>query len=130
MPQDFARHLRVGSELHRIINLLLQDEIKDPRLKSVRVSDVDLSGDLGVARVFYSSLDPDCDPAPIDAALAKATPFIRGRLGRIIKLRRVPELRFEQDLSVREGFRISQLIREARDAAGTHVDDDPAHDDD
>ena len=70
MPQDFARHLRVGSELHRIINLLLQDEIKDPRLKSVRVSDVDLSGDLGVARVFYSSLDPDCDPAPIDAALA------------------------------------------------------------
>jgi len=130
MPQDFARHLRVGSELHRIINLLLQDEIKDPRLKGVRVSEVDLSGDLGVARVFYSSLDPDSDPVPIDAALAKAAPFIRGRLGRIIKLRRVPELRFEQDRSVREGFRISQLISEARHASGADVSDELPDDDD
>ena len=110
MPRDFSRHLRVGAELQRTLNDLLQFEIKDPRLRDVRVSEVDLSGDLGVARVFYSTLNPDADTAPIEEALAKASAFLRSRIGREIRLRRTPELRFEQDASAREGVRISQLI--------------------
>lgn len=115
MPREFARHLRVAAELQRILNDLLQGEVKDPRLKDVRVSEVELSGDLGVARVFYSALSPDADPAPIEAAFARATPFIRGRVGREARLRRVPELRFEQDSSARQGFEISRLIDESLD---------------
>jgi ribosome-binding factor A len=115
MPREFARHLRVGSELQRILNELLQGEVKDPRLKDVRVSEVDLSGDLGVARVFYSTLLPDADPKPIEAAFAKAAAFIRLRVGREAKLRRVPELRFERDLTARQGQEISQLIYKHRD---------------
>jgi ribosome-binding factor A len=110
MPREFARHLRVGSELKRILNDLLQSEVKDPRLKDVRVSDIELSGDLGVARVYYSTLAPDADSGPIDAALAKAAGFLRARVGHEIKLRRVPELRFEHDRSARQGMTISQLI--------------------
>ncbi len=115
MPREFARHLRVGAELQRILNELLQAEVKDPRLKDVRVSEVELSGDLGVARVFYSALDPDADPAPIEAAFARAAPFIRSRVGREARLRRVPELRFEPDTSARRGFEITRLIDESLD---------------
>jgi ribosome-binding factor A len=115
MPREFARHLRVGSEMQRILNDLLQGEVKDPRLKDVRVSEVTVSGDLGVARIYYSALDPDADREPIEAALRTAAPFIRGRLGRRTKLRRVPELRFEQDLSARQGMRISRLINQTRE---------------
>jgi ribosome-binding factor A len=111
MPREFARHLRVGAELQRILNDLLQrGEVKDPRLKDVRVSEVEVSGDLGVARVYYSTLTPDADAEPVDAAFRRAASFIRVRVGRLAKLRRVPELRFEQDLSARQGQKISQLI--------------------
>lgn len=116
MPREFSRRLRVGAELTRILNELLQFDVKDPRLKNVRVSEVEVSGDLGVARVFYSTLDPDADVAPIESALGKATAFMRTRVGREARLRRVPELRFELDESARQGFRISRLLDET--AAG------------
>ena len=112
MPREFSRRLRVGAELKRILNELLQLDVKDPRLKDVRVSAVELSGDLGVARVFYSTLDPDADSQPVESALTKAAAFMRVRVGKEARLRRVPELRFEQDESAREGLRISRLIDE------------------
>lgn len=117
MPREFSRRLRVGAELTRILNKLLQSEVKDPRLKDVRVSEVDVSGDLGVARVFYSALDPEADPKPVEAALTKAAAFMRMRVGREASLRRVPELRFELDESAREGLRISHLIDEYTESA-------------
>jgi len=113
MPREFARHLRVGAELKRVLNELLQDEVRDPRLRDVRVSEVDLSGDLGVARIYYSTLDPDADTAPIDTALMKAAAFMRNRIAREIQLRRVPELRFAHDLRPQQGQRISQLLDES-----------------
>jgi len=118
MPREFSRRLRVGAELKRTLNDLLQSEVKDPRLKDVRVSDVELSGDLGVARVFYSTLNPDADIAPVEAALEKASAFLRASVGRAVRLRRVPELRFGQDESAREGFRISRLIDETTSVSG------------
>lgn len=125
MPREFARHLRVGAELQRILNELLQrGEIKDPRLQGVRVSEVEVSGDLGVARVFYSTLQPDADAGPVEAAFRRAASFIRMRVGRLAKLRRVPELRFEQDLSAREGLRISRLIDSGLNSRADDTADD------
>jgi ribosome-binding factor A len=117
-PREFARHLRVAAELQRVLNGLLQVEVKDPRLRDVRVSEVELSGDLGVARVFYSTLDPDADTAPITEGLSKAAPFIRRRVGQEVKLRRVPELRFEHDESARRGLELTELIRSSRPSPG------------
>jgi ribosome-binding factor A len=125
MSRDYSRGLRVAAELQRVLNDLLQFEVKDPRLKNVRVSEVDLSGDLGVARVFYSTLDPDADIGPVEAALAKAVAFMRSRVGREIRLRRVPELRFVKDASAREGLRVTKLI----DDAGAAADDNGVADD-
>jgi ribosome-binding factor A len=125
MPREFARHLRVGAELQRVLNELLQDEVKDPRLRDVRVSEVDLSGDLGVARIYYSTLDPAADTAPIDAALKKAAAFMRNRIAREIQLRRVPELRFAHDLRAQQGERISTLL----DKPAASVPDEPPTED-
>lgn len=102
--------MRVAGELQRALNSLLQSEVKDPRLSGVTVSAVDLSGDLGVAKVFFSTLDPDADPAPPLAALEKATGFLRRRLGRTVRLRKAPELRFQHDESASHGFDLTHLI--------------------
>ena len=110
MPREYPRHLRVAGELHRALNELLQTEVKDPRLLGVTVSAVDLSGDLGVARVFFSTLNPDADPQPPLMALEKAAGFLRGRLGRVLRLRKVPQLRFSHDASAGRGLELTHLI--------------------
>ncbi|MEN7342555.1 MAG: 30S ribosome-binding factor RbfA [Pseudomonadota bacterium] len=118
--RDFTRSSRLGGQIHRVLNELLRFETKDPRLDGVTVSGVDLSRDLSVARVFVATLTPDADPAPVMAALEKAAGFLRGRLGREIKVRHVPELRFAHDDSVARGFHLSALI----DGAGASTDED------
>ncbi len=126
MPRDYPRKLRVAAELQRVLNALLSNEVKDPRLVGVTISAVDLSGDISVAKVAFSTLRPDEDPDPVVTALKKAGGFLRSRSGQILNMRRVPELRFEQDQQVRQGIELTRLIDEAvakdRDAAETSED--------
>ncbi|MEJ2257712.1 MAG: 30S ribosome-binding factor RbfA [Woeseiaceae bacterium] len=113
MPREFSRHQRLGNQVLRSLNELLRFETKDPRLEGVSLTAVDLSRDLSVARVYFSLLDPNGDPAPVQAGLEKAAGFLRAKLARAIKIRHVPELRFEHDDSAAEGQRISDLIDDA-----------------
>jgi len=98
--------------MQRILNELLQFEVKDPRLAHVTVSEVDLSGDLGVAKVYFSLLDPEQDSAPVEDAFESARGFLRSRIGGALQLRRVPELRFVLDVSAKRGLELSRLIDE------------------
>lgn len=97
----------------RTLNELVRFETKDPRLKLVSLTAVDLSRDLSYAQVYFSMLDPNADPEPVLEGLESASGFLRGRLGREIKIRHVPELRFKHDDSAAEGQRISDLIGKA-----------------
>lgn len=100
----------------RTLNELVRFETKDPRLKMVSLSSLDLSRDLSVARVYFSMLDPNGDPEPVKEGLERASGFLRSRLGREIKIRHVPELRFAHDDSAAEAQRISSLIDQALDS--------------
>lgn len=113
MPREFSRNQRLGNQVLRTLNELLRFETKDPRLEGVSLTAVDLSRDLSVARVYFSLLDPDGDPEPVMQGLQKAAGFLRAKLGQAIKVRHVPELRFEHDDSAAEGQRISDLIEDA-----------------
>lgn len=110
MAREFSRNQRLGNQVLRTLNELLHFETKDPTLKLVSLTSVDLSRDLSVARVYYSLLDPDGDPLAVKGGLERASGFLRGRLGREIKIRHVPELRFHHDDSAAEAQRISSLI--------------------
>jgi len=110
MAREFTRNQRLGNQVLRTLNELLRFETKDPRLDGVSLSAVDLSRDLSVARVYFSMLDPSADAAPVQQGLEKASGFLRAKLGRAIKVRHVPELRFEHDDSAAEGQRIADLI--------------------
>lgn len=110
MPREFARHQRLGAQLLRTLSELLRFESKDPRLQGVSLTAVDLSRDLGVAKVYFSLLDPAGDPGSAQQGLDKATGFLRSRLGKEIKVRHVPELRFIHDDSAEHGMKIDELI--------------------
>jgi ribosome-binding factor A len=110
MPREFSRHQRLGAQVQRVLSELLRFEVKDPGLKDVSLTSVDLSRDLSVARIYFSLLDPDGDPAPAQEGLQRAAGFLRRKLGGQLDIRHVPELRFVHDDSIAKGFEISRLI--------------------
>ncbi len=116
MAKEFSRSRRVGQQLQREVALILQREIKDPRIGMVTVSDVEVSGDLQHARVYvtFLNIDPQSnDPQRIETGLkglSEASGYIRILLGKAMQLRIVPELRFMYDKTLVEGMRISNLV--------------------
>ena len=114
MPREFARKDRVAAEIQRLLNELLLAEVKDPRLAQARVCDVEVTGDLSLATIFFNTLTLDDDPAPIKEGFEQARGFFRTRVARALQLRRVPELRFRHDTSAKRAVELSKLIDVAR----------------
>ena len=129
MPREFSRNQRLGNQIQRTLSELLQFETKDPRLANVSLTAVELTRDLSVARVYFSLLDPNDSPEPVVAALERAGGFLRGKVGRAIKVRHVPELRFVHDDSAAQAMRISELIDRTAEPADTPVPADSDHTD-
>ena len=127
MPRGYPRKLRVAAELQRVLNDLLLNDIKDPRLDGVSISAVEISGDVSVAKVFFSTLLPDADPEPVTEALEKAGGYLRSRVAKMLKIRHVPELRFSQDESTKRGIELTRLIDAGAGTRGDVSEDpDPA----
>ena len=103
-PERVADIIRL--ELARV----LREEVRDPDVGFVTLTDVQLSPDLRNARVFVSTLDQD-EAATLDA-LDRATPFIRRALARRAELRFTPRLQFVFDRSLATGSRVDSLLRE------------------
>ncbi|WP_444985534.1 30S ribosome-binding factor RbfA [Halomonas mongoliensis] len=128
--REFKRTDRVADQLQKELAVLIQREVKDPRLGMVTVSGVEVSRDLGYADVHVTLLGEDT-PERIKEnlkVLKQAAGFLRGQIAKRIKLRHVPELRFHYDESVVRGQRLSSLIEEAvqsdRARSGEQGDDE------
>ena len=113
MAKEFGRPQRVSQELQKEIAMILQREIKDPRLgMMVTVSGVEVSRDLAYAKVFVTFLNDKDEEAVQNGlkALKEASGYIRTLLGKAMRLRIVPELTFFYDNSLVEGMRMSNLV--------------------
>jgi ribosome-binding factor A len=113
MPREFSRTRRVGEQLQRELAVLVRDEIKDPRLGMISISGADVSRDLAYATVYVSVLGDDSAVTESLAVLNRAAGFLRHRLGQSMRIRTVPQLRFEFDSSLQEGARMDALISAA-----------------
>jgi ribosome-binding factor A len=113
MPREFHRSQRVGEEIHRSLSDIVRLRLKDPRLEKVTFTEVRVSRDLSHARVFYSCLQPDMDRDLLQQALSEGAGQIRSLLSRDMRLRRVPELHFEFDVSLERAEHVTRLIDDA-----------------
>ncbi|CAB0149596.1 30S ribosome-binding factor [Pseudidiomarina piscicola] len=114
MAKDYSRTERVGQQYQREIALILQREIKDPRVAMVTVSAVEVSRDLAYAKVFITFMQDDDEQVKQGLkVLNAASGFVRSMLGKRVRARIVPELRFVHDPSLNEGIRMSKLVDEA-----------------
>jgi ribosome-binding factor A len=109
MPQG-SRPDRVGEELRQELSQLLLSEVHDPGIGFITLTRVKVSPDLQLARVYYTQIGDDKAKRETVRALERATPFLRRQIGGRLRLRRVPELRFEFDKSVENQDRIEQIL--------------------
>jgi ribosome-binding factor A len=116
MSKEFTRVDRLSQQMQQEIAVILQREIKDPRLHSmITVSDVDVSKDLSHAKIYVTFLGLDSDKVAQNLQILNdAAGFVRSLIGRRIQARIVPSLRFYFDKSLDEGIRMANLVESVR----------------
>lgn len=125
MAKDYSRTQRIGDQMQRELAMLIQREIKDPRLGLVTITAVDVSRDLSHAKVYITVMGRD-SAEDIEASLDilnDAGGFLRSLLGKSMKVRTVPQLHFLYDASIRRGAEISALIEKAINEDRKHQDE-------
>lgn len=125
MPNEYPRSHRVADFLQRELAEVIRSELKDPRISPMlTISSVDVTRDLSVAKIYYTVMD-SAERLETEAALKRATGFLRRHLAQTLNTRSVPQLRFYYDDSNERGAYMSALIDKAV-ASNTTRDDEAA----
>lgn len=112
MPKEFSRNARVSSEMQKELSFILQREIKDPRLGFITITDVEVSKDLAVAKIYVTILNADEQGKRNNVKwLNELVPAIRHELAKRMRLRHISELHFYYDNSFDTGMRVDELLK-------------------
>jgi ribosome-binding factor A len=130
MAQGYRAH-RVGDQIREELSTMLtRGDVHDPRIGFITLTRVQVSADLQVARVYYTSLEDAAARRETQKALDRATPFLRRQIGARVRLRRVPEMEFRFDESIGHQDRIEQVLRDLHQAEAARAPDTPGADPD
>ena len=123
MPKEYSRSERVADFIKREVALLLQRELRDPRVSNANVNAVVVSRDMSTAKIYVTFFDKGTGEEAKEAVevLNGAAGFIRTQVASQHSMRSTPKLRFYFDDSVRQGEHLSNLIDRA--IAGSGSDD-------
>jgi ribosome-binding factor A len=110
MKKTSQRAQRVADQLQRELMQLLRDEVKDPRVGRVTVTQVEVAADLGHAKIHFTHLAGQEHADEAVRALERAAGFLRSELAHRLSLYTVPQLHFVYDDSIESGMRLAQLI--------------------
>lgn len=107
-----SRIEKVNQNVKKEIGYIIQEELHDPRLEFVTITDAEVSRDLQHAKVYFSVLGDQSKFETSLESLKNARGRIRRLLGQRLKMRYVPELEFFIDKSVEYGARIDRAIED------------------
>ncbi|WP_428240201.1 30S ribosome-binding factor RbfA [Gynuella sp.] len=116
MAQQFSRTRRIADQMQRDLAMLIQQEVKDPRVGMVTINNVKVSKDLSYADVYFTCMaldDSDSSKKQSETVLNGAASFLRTMLAKGLSLRVIPQLRFHYDDLLGEGHKLSRLIDDA-----------------
>lgn len=115
------RLIRLGEQIREEISkMILSSQIKDPRVSTfLSINRVEVSGDLGYAKVYVSSFMSGKETEKGVRGLQSAAGFIQSTIGRKLTIRQFPKLTFVADSSIKEGFEMVRKLNqlEAEEAA-------------
>ena len=110
---SIARAQRIADQIQRELAELVRLELRDPRVKLITITGVDVTRDYAHAKVYFTLLGTDDDVEACLAGLRHSAGFLRSALSHRLSTHSVPALAFVHDVSVERGMRLSQLIDEA-----------------
>ncbi|WP_314450406.1 30S ribosome-binding factor RbfA [uncultured Granulicatella sp.] len=103
---------RVSQEILREVNDILSKKVRDPRVQEITITEVDVTGDLQIATVYYTTLQTlASERQATECGLEKSKGLIRRELGKRLSLYKTPELIFKRDESVDYGNHIEELLK-------------------
>ncbi|MGB0691403.1 MAG: 30S ribosome-binding factor RbfA [Pseudomonadales bacterium] len=129
MPREFSRGRKVADLIQRELAILIQREVKDPRIGMVTVNEASVSRDLAFADIYFTVL-PAENTGEVEEILNQAGGFLRSELAKILNTRTTPRLRFHYDATIENGARLSQAIEAARARDRDEPDDEVIGQDD
>lgn len=110
MPREFSRSDRVASQIQKEMADLIRTHVRNPELGMITVSDVEVSRDLAVAKVYVTFLGARLSAGESVKQLAACGPELRRELGKRLRIRVLPELHFAYDDSIERGMRMDALL--------------------
>lgn len=116
---------KLEDQIQFLLSTLIQREVRDPELGFLTVTAVRLTGDRGIAKVYFTVLGEADQVEKSGRALGRATGFLRTQLAQRLKLKKAPELRFYPDTTLEEGNRMEAILHELeQERAARPVDPD------
>jgi ribosome-binding factor A len=112
MPREFSRGRRIADLIQKELAVLVQREMKDPRLGMITINDAKVSRDLAYADVYFTML-PEANAETAETVLNDAGGYLRSQLAKVMSTRTTPKLRFHYDSTIKNGARMSQAIDKA-----------------
>lgn len=113
--KQYKRSQRVGDLIREVISEMVLRDLGDPRLETVTITEVEVTSDLKLARVFFSARGEPLREKEARQGLEGAAGFIKKNLGRELRLRYMPELTFQVDRSFDYGSKIDRLLQTIQD---------------
>jgi ribosome-binding factor A len=111
------RQRRVAELIHRELSTLLLQWVQDPRLAGVTITEVEVTKDLLLARIYFTVFEAEDGGKEALAGLEHAKGFLRSQLAERVELRFMPELIFSQDKSAQYGRRIDALLDQLKESS-------------
>ena len=108
-----ARTRRIEAEIQRVLSELIAREVKDPRVGNVTITAVSLAADMGVAKVYFMPFASRNPVEEVQVGLTRAGGFLRGEVGRRLRLRHAPRLEFVADDTADKAAHLTGLINSA-----------------
>ena len=109
---------RIGSEINQILCEICLEEAHDSLLHSITITGVEVTNDLGLARVFFTSALPE-DHKKLEKDLNDDTSgFLRTKLAERIELRHIPKIRCKYDESIAYGNNIDDILSKIHEKDG------------
>jgi len=112
------RKARLDEQFKREISQILSQKVRDPRVGQVLVTEARVTSDLWLARIFIRPLDESLPIEETLKGLEAASAFVRRELGKVLRIRRIPELRFLHDTTLDSALRIEEVLKEVLPEGG------------
>lgn len=100
---------RIESDIIKYLSNILLTETRDELMKTVTLTEVEVNKDLSIAKVYFTSIS-ELTHREIEKEMNEASPFLRGKLAKVLEIRNIPELKFIYDDTIEYATKIERII--------------------